>query len=195
MESTLQKPALLAAKTTVYWVVTALLCLQMSFTAYAQLRVPQVAEAFTELRFPAYFRVDLAWAKLLGVALLLAPVPARLKEWAFTLASPSSLPRLSSPTSQWATAREMGLGRGYRCAVGALVLLLALPAAPRRALDRASASTLIAAKLRVRVGAIYEKARSGGVCLCINRRKDQGTWGLAREDARESARDHPRGRP
>src|SRR5216110_1610790 len=89
MESTLQKPALVAAKTTrkaktiVYWIVTALFCLQMSFTAYAQLRLPQVAEAFTHLGFPAYFRVELSWAKLLGVALLLAPVPARLKEWAY----------------------------------------------------------------------------------------------------------------
>jgi hypothetical protein len=42
-----------------------------------------VAEAFTRLGFPDYFRVELAWAKLLGVVLLLAPVPARLKEWAY----------------------------------------------------------------------------------------------------------------
>ena len=89
MESTLQKPALAAAKTTPkamtigYWIVTGLLCLQMSFTAYAQLRLPQVAEAFTHLGFPAYFRVELSWAKVLGVALLLAPVPAWLKEWAY----------------------------------------------------------------------------------------------------------------
>jgi hypothetical protein len=66
-----------------FWIVTALFCLQMSFTAYAQLRLPQVAEAFTHFGFPSYFRVELSWAKLLGVALLLAPVPARLKEWAY----------------------------------------------------------------------------------------------------------------
>ena len=89
MESTLQKPALVAALTTpqattiVYWLVTALFCLQMSFTAYAQLRLPQVAEAFTHLGFPDYFRVELSCAKLVGVLLLLAPVPARLKEWAY----------------------------------------------------------------------------------------------------------------
>jgi hypothetical protein len=35
-----------------YWIVTALFCLQMSFTAYAQLRLPQVAEAFVHLGFP-----------------------------------------------------------------------------------------------------------------------------------------------
>jgi hypothetical protein len=55
MESTLQKPAFVAAKTTpkaktiVYWIVTALFCLQMSFTAYAQLRLPQVAALIAHL--------------------------------------------------------------------------------------------------------------------------------------------------
>ena len=89
MESTVQAPALIgvksSAKTTtiVYWIVTALFCLQIGFTAYAQLRLPQVAEMFTHLGFPDYFRVELSWAKLLGVALLLLPVPARLKEWAY----------------------------------------------------------------------------------------------------------------
>jgi hypothetical protein len=63
--------------------VTAVFCLQIAFTAYAQLSLPQVAEAFTQLGFPAYFRVELALAKLLGVVLLLTPVPARLKEWAY----------------------------------------------------------------------------------------------------------------
>jgi len=89
MEATLQNPALTAeatgprARTLVYWIVTALFCLQMGFTAYAQLRLPQVAEAFSRLGFPAYFRVELALAKLVGVMLLLAPVPARLKEWVY----------------------------------------------------------------------------------------------------------------
>jgi hypothetical protein len=66
-----------------FWVATALFCLQIGFTAYAQLRLPQVAEAFTHLGFPGYFRVELTWAKFLGVAMLLAPAPARLKEWAY----------------------------------------------------------------------------------------------------------------
>ena len=55
----------------------------MGFTACAQLSLPQVAEAFTHLGFPDYFRVELALAKLLGVVLLLAPVAAQLKEWAY----------------------------------------------------------------------------------------------------------------
>jgi hypothetical protein len=67
-----------------FWISTALFALQMSFTAYAQLRLPQVAEAFAHLGFPAYFRIELSWAKLAGVAALLVPmVPARLKEWAY----------------------------------------------------------------------------------------------------------------
>jgi hypothetical protein len=73
-----------------FWISTALFALQMSFTAYAQLRLPQVAGAFAHLGFPAYFRIELSWAKLAGVAALLVPmVPARrdflylLKEWAY----------------------------------------------------------------------------------------------------------------
>src|SRR5712692_7385616 len=92
MESTLQKRGLWPTDLNMprskgivigFWIVTALLYLQMGFTAYAQLRLPQVAEMFTHLGFPDYFRVELSWAKLLGVVLLLAPVPARLKEWAY----------------------------------------------------------------------------------------------------------------
>lgn len=89
METTLPKAALVSTRETApleklaYWTVTPLFCLQMSFTAYAQLRLPQVAEAFAHLGFPSYFRVELALAKFVGVVLVLAPVPARLKEWAY----------------------------------------------------------------------------------------------------------------
>src|SRR6266536_2004434 len=90
MESTLHKPALSLTELSMprsngivigFWIVTALFCLKIGFTVYAQLRLPQVAEAFTHLGFPAYFRVELSWAKLVGVMLLIAPVPIRLKEW------------------------------------------------------------------------------------------------------------------
>jgi hypothetical protein len=89
MDSTLQKPVLAAnhtsakSLTAIYWIVTGIFCLQIGFTAYAQLRLPVVAEAFNHLGFPAYFRVELSWTKFLGVVLLLAPVTARLKEWAY----------------------------------------------------------------------------------------------------------------
>ena len=89
MESILLKPASIAAgtiakaTTVAYWIVTALFCMEMGFTAYAQLRLPEVAEAFARFGFLDYFRVELSWAKLLGVLVLAAPVPARLKEWAY----------------------------------------------------------------------------------------------------------------
>jgi hypothetical protein len=69
--------------TTGYWIATSLFALQMGFTAYAQLRLPQVAEAFTHLGFPDYFRVELSWLKLAGILVLLLPAPDRLKEWAY----------------------------------------------------------------------------------------------------------------
>jgi hypothetical protein len=67
-----------------FWISTVLFALPMSFTAYAQLRLPQVAQEFTKLGFPSYFRVELSWVKFAGVAALLLPmVPARVKEWAY----------------------------------------------------------------------------------------------------------------
>jgi uncharacterized membrane protein YdcZ (DUF606 family) len=67
-----------------YWIFTALFVLQMAFTAYAQLRIPAVAQVFDHLGFPDYFRIELSWAKLVGVVVLVVPmVPVRLKEWAY----------------------------------------------------------------------------------------------------------------
>ena len=66
-----------------FWIATVLFCLQIGFTAYAQLKLPQVSAAFTHLGYPAYFRVELSWAKFAGIVALLAPVSARVKEWAY----------------------------------------------------------------------------------------------------------------
>lgn len=67
-----------------FWIATVLFAVQMTWTAYAQLKLPQVAQEFAHLGFPAYFRVELSWAKFAGVIALLVPaVPARLKEWAY----------------------------------------------------------------------------------------------------------------
>ncbi|HEY4087800.1 MAG TPA: DoxX family protein [Bryobacteraceae bacterium] len=72
------------AVTIAYWVVTAIFCSLMSFTAYAEMRYPDVVREFTRLGFSAgYFREELSWAKVIGVVVLLAPVPARVKEWAY----------------------------------------------------------------------------------------------------------------
>jgi len=67
-----------------FWVFTALFCLEMSFTAYYEL-TSQGAQAFARLGFPnRYFPAELSMAKIAGVALLLIPmVPTRLKEWAY----------------------------------------------------------------------------------------------------------------
>jgi hypothetical protein len=95
MESTLQMSTdvrMPRSKGTVigFWIFTGLFCLEMSFTAYYELLVlPQAAQAFARLGFPAdFFRVELSWAKVAGVAALLLPMrPARvniwLKEWAY----------------------------------------------------------------------------------------------------------------
>jgi hypothetical protein len=122
-----------------FWIATTLFCLQMAFTAYAQLRLPQVAEAFTHLGFPGYFRVELSLAKFLGVVLLLATVPARLKEWAYAgFAFDLGSALRSSLTSRWAMARRRGAGRrppgcsgGSRTSSG--VACRPRPRAPHRA--------------------------------------------------------------
>lgn len=67
----------------IYWVITGIFVLQIGFTAYAQLTLPQVAEAFRHMGFPDYFRIQLSCAKFIGIALLLLPVPPRMKEWAY----------------------------------------------------------------------------------------------------------------
>jgi len=94
MESTLRNPALVAvritpkAMTIAYWIVTAIFCLEMSFTAWYEL-LPQGAQAFARLGFHSgYFRMELSLAKLIGAAALLIPLrPARvniwIKEWAY----------------------------------------------------------------------------------------------------------------
>jgi hypothetical protein len=77
-----------------FWIFTALFCLEMSFTAYWELlKLPDAAVAFTRLGFPSdAFRLELSWAKVIGVIILLLPLrprsPARtllytLKEWAY----------------------------------------------------------------------------------------------------------------
>jgi hypothetical protein len=68
---------------TFYWITTSFFCVWMLFTAYAQLTLPQVQQVFTHLGFPSYFRIELSVAKFVGVFVLLAPAPARLKEWAY----------------------------------------------------------------------------------------------------------------
>jgi uncharacterized membrane protein YphA (DoxX/SURF4 family) len=66
-----------------YWITTGIVALMMSYSAYAYLTQPAMVQGFQHLGFPRYFRIELAIAKIIGVVLLLAPVSARLKEWAY----------------------------------------------------------------------------------------------------------------
>jgi DoxX-like family len=88
--STLASPDLSRTRsrkaTVVFWIATGLFCLQLSFTAYYELLLlPDAAQAFARLGFPAdFFRIELSWAKVAGVVVLLLPrIPARFKEWAY----------------------------------------------------------------------------------------------------------------
>lgn len=66
-----------------YWVTTGIVALMMTFSAFMYVSKPEMKAGFQHLGFPNYFRWELAIAKLLGAVVLLAPVPARLKEWAY----------------------------------------------------------------------------------------------------------------
>ena len=71
-------------------------------------------EASTRLGFTDYFRVELAWAKLLGAVLLLAPVPARLKEWAYAAFAITLGSALIAHLSIGEGPRRRGAGRRAR---------------------------------------------------------------------------------
>ncbi len=68
----------------IYWISTGLISLMMLFSAYSYLTNPQVDIGFKHLGFPAYFRVELAIAKLLAAIVIILPaIPVRIKEWAY----------------------------------------------------------------------------------------------------------------
>ncbi|HYQ15203.1 MAG TPA: DoxX family protein [Polyangiaceae bacterium] len=124
-----------------FWIATVLFCLQMSFTAYAQLQLPQVAEAFKHLGYPAYFRVELSWAKLAGVLMLLAPFSARAKEWAyagFAITLASALVAhfaVGDGAEKWSWAA--GTAVLWALSYGLWRRLQAAPSAPQRAAQAA----------------------------------------------------------
>ncbi len=67
----------------IYWTTTSILAGMMVFAAYSYITQPAVQQGFHHSGFPDYFRKELGVAKLIGVVLLLAPVGARVKEWAY----------------------------------------------------------------------------------------------------------------
>jgi hypothetical protein len=66
-----------------FWIVTALFCLQIGFTAYAQLRLPQVAEALSTSASPPTSGSSSPGPSSSALCYCFAPVPARIKEWAY----------------------------------------------------------------------------------------------------------------
>jgi hypothetical protein len=68
----------------IYWITTGLVGLAQSFAAFSYLTNPQITEGFKHLGFPEYFKFELAFAKIIGVLVLLIPqIPSRVKEWAY----------------------------------------------------------------------------------------------------------------
>jgi uncharacterized membrane protein YphA (DoxX/SURF4 family) len=66
-----------------YWVTTSIVAIMMTYSAFMYVTKEGVQQVFQHLGYPSYFRVELAIAKLIGAVLLLAPVAARIKEWAY----------------------------------------------------------------------------------------------------------------
>jgi hypothetical protein len=78
-------------------------------------------QMFAHLGFPAYFRV----------VLILAPAPARVKEWAYAGFAINLASALIAHLAVGRRPGGVGLGGGHRRALGALLLLLAPPAGHR----------------------------------------------------------------
>lgn len=98
------------------WAVTGLMAALMVLSAVPDvLRIPDALAVFRHLGYPPYLLLFLGTAKILGVAAILVPGPARLKEWAFagltfdlTGALYSHL-SVGDPASVWMPA-AIGLG-------------------------------------------------------------------------------------
>jgi uncharacterized membrane protein YphA (DoxX/SURF4 family) len=77
-----EKKKMKAIKIT-YWVTTSIIALLMTYSAYAYVTQPAIAQGFIHLGFPSYFRIELAVAKLIGAILIITPLSSRIKEWAY----------------------------------------------------------------------------------------------------------------
>lgn len=66
-----------------YWSATGIFSVMMLMSGIMYFSSPEVAQGFTHLGFPGYFRIELGIAKIAGVALLLAPITWNIKEWAY----------------------------------------------------------------------------------------------------------------
>jgi hypothetical protein len=72
------------AHTWIRWAVTGLMAALMLLSAVPDvLRIPDAVTVFQHLGYPPYLLSFVGTAKILGVAVVLAPGVPRLKEWAF----------------------------------------------------------------------------------------------------------------
>ena len=62
-----------------YWITTSTFCLMMATSGVLYLTSIGFKERFAHLGFPSYFRVELAFFKLIGVVVLLLPFPRFVK--------------------------------------------------------------------------------------------------------------------
>lgn len=68
----------------IFWVTTILFSGLMILSAVNYLTNKEMAEAFKHLGFPAYFRIELAIAKVVGALVLVLPFfGSNMKEWAY----------------------------------------------------------------------------------------------------------------
>jgi len=67
----------------IYWTTTGIVSAMMLFSAFMYVTKPEVKEGFTQMGFRAFFRVELAVAKVIGAIVLIAPLNLLIKEWAY----------------------------------------------------------------------------------------------------------------
>ena len=68
----------------IYWTSTAIISGMMLFSAFSYLTNDEVKTAFVHFGFPAYFRIELATAKILGALVLIIPgIHPVIKQFAY----------------------------------------------------------------------------------------------------------------
>ncbi|MBL7841957.1 MAG: DoxX family protein [Cyclobacteriaceae bacterium] len=68
----------------IYWTSTSLAMITGALSAFMYFTSPKFIDGYTHLGFPAYFRIELGIAKIIGMAVLLVPgIPVKIKEFAY----------------------------------------------------------------------------------------------------------------
>ncbi|WP_281225638.1 DoxX family protein [Flavobacterium aquiphilum] len=68
----------------IYWLSTALVTVGMLLSAYQYFNGTYMAEAYKQMGYPDFLRVEIGIAKIIGAIVLLLPVlPSKIKEWAY----------------------------------------------------------------------------------------------------------------